>query len=122
MCIRDRSNTIGIFKLDIQNRKVVESYINELKAYKFYEDDKVSSMNYKDGYLWIGTVNSGLIKMNTHTKEIEKHYYKNSLENSLPDNTINNICIDERGDIWLATFDGIVKIQEDENKIVTRCV
>lgn len=113
------SNTIGIFKLDIQNRKVVESYINELKAYKFCEDDKVSSMNYKDGYLWIGTVNSGLIKMNTHTKEIEKHYYKNSLENSLPDNTINNICIDERGDIWLATFDGIVKIQEDENKIVT---
>ncbi len=62
-----------------------------------------------NGNYWIGTKNNGIYR-------IEKddfssiHFLHNTSKNSIPSNTINDLCIDDNGYIWFATESGLCRI------------
>ena len=59
----------------------------------------------KNGYIWLGTFNNGLIKLNISTKKIEK--FKNNLtKNSISHNNVRDIIIEDNDNLWIATWGG----------------
>ncbi len=60
---------------------------------------------YKDGEncLWIGTMNSGLFKLDLETGEVEHFINDSDNPTSLSHNTARSICEDSLGNIWIGT-------------------
>ncbi|MCW8813022.1 MAG: hypothetical protein OQJ93_13735 [Ignavibacteriaceae bacterium] len=55
----------------------------------------------REDKLWIGTMENGLICLNTETNEIQ--HYKNDPQNpaSLSTNSVTSLCEDDSGNIWM---------------------
>ncbi|MCL5990502.1 MAG: hypothetical protein M1419_00155 [Bacteroidetes bacterium] len=66
----------------------------------------VLSMEEEGNYLWVGTYNGGLIKLNKSTYEFEIFNRWNS---GLPNNQILSIAIDSFGNKWIGTKGGLAK-------------
>ncbi|MGH2643393.1 MAG: ligand-binding sensor domain-containing protein, partial [Chitinophagaceae bacterium] len=68
---------------------------------------------YEDGnYLWITTLNGGLIKFN-----LQSHTYKRyTMENGLPDNMLYACMMDDNGHLWISSNAGISEFNIHENK------
>ena len=62
----------------------------------------------KSGNIWFSTQGDGIYKYDVKNKSW-KHYIYSKDINSLPNNTVNNILVDARGDIWVGTMDGLCK-------------
>ncbi len=61
-----------------------------------------------EGNLWLSTQGEGLLCYNRKTRKM--HNFRNeeaSGNNSLPDNQVNCCLIDEKGKLWVGTFDGL---------------
>lgn len=72
---------------------------------------------YRDKYgnLWIGTTRYGVIVLNDALKTIARYHMRDKPEKRLPSNWINRIVPDSRGNIWIATLRGLVKIEDGAN-------
>lgn len=57
--------------------------------------------------LYIGHEAHGLTVLNLRTKTFTNYLSKPDTPNSLPGNTIRSLCIDNRGQVWLATNKGL---------------
>jgi signal transduction histidine kinase/ligand-binding sensor domain-containing protein len=101
------SHTAGITKLDLRTNKTkVFNIFNESIPYSF-----VRSL-YRDNSnrIWVGSEN-GLIIVD-ESSGVSQRYVSNINNNkSISDNSIKQILRDSRGDIWLATFQGLNKVQ-----------
>lgn len=115
----------GLNKLDKQNKSLPPSQI-KFKRYIPHDGDQNSLCNFTvmdivqgyDGYLWIGTFGGGIDRMNLD-KETFSHYYKGkSNVNSLPDNEILSLLIDDSGILWVGALlgSGITKVQKMNTK------
>lgn len=64
----------------------------------------------QDSLLWIGTQVSGLFKYNFVTRILT--HYNHSLENSnsLSDNRVYDVIRDNRGNLWVGTFNGLNRL------------
>lgn len=60
----------------------------------------------EDSILWIGTLGDGLIKWNKSTQKTSKRYVKTD---GMMDDRIAGIVFDTEKQIWLSTFNGIIK-------------
>ncbi len=60
----------------------------------------------KDKQLWIGTRNSGLIRLNTSTYEFEVYYAEPSNQESLPSNSILKLYNDSKNRLWAGFQNG----------------
>ena len=69
-----------------------------------FESDMIISL-YEDkhGNIWVGTLAGGLNLLDPDTKKLTLY----TVENGLPDNTINSIIEDDNGYLWLSTNNGI---------------
>ena len=56
------------------------------------------------GYLWIATDHDGLLCLNPADHSAVVYQYERERRESLPDNTIQSICLDGRGGLWLGTY------------------
>ncbi|MGX5172659.1 ligand-binding sensor domain-containing protein [Aliikangiella sp. IMCC44653] len=65
-----------------------------------------SSLVDSDANLWIGTISSGIEKINLNSGESIKYKHEPNSNNGLSDNGITNIMQDSRGDIWITTYNG----------------
>lgn len=66
------------------------------------------------GNLWISIEDSGVIRINTEAESF-KHYCHNAQdENSLVDNSVLDIYIDDEDVIWFATYGGLQRFLPDE--------
>jgi signal transduction histidine kinase/ligand-binding sensor domain-containing protein/CheY-like chemotaxis protein len=65
--------------------------------------------------IWFGTIH-GLNRYNPANKGFDK-YYSNPDNNALPDNNINDIKEDNKGNLWIATNRGVAFINISNNKI-----
>lgn len=61
----------------------------------------------KDGFLYIGHEKHGLTVLNLKNKTFINYLPHSGTSNSLPGNTIRNLCIDSLGQVWLATNNGL---------------
>lgn len=58
-----------------------------------------------DGVLWIGTEGGGLLSFNKKNGKFRRYTESNGLSN----NSVLNILNDEKGNLWLSTFNGLSK-------------
>ena len=82
-----------------------ENGLSENMVNVFYQDTK--------GYLWIGT-HDGLNRYDGY--EFKKFRHDPADKNSLPDNTVMDICEDGQNNLWVASNIGFCKLNTAENK------
>ncbi|HEY4788460.1 MAG TPA: two-component regulator propeller domain-containing protein, partial [Bacteroidales bacterium] len=75
----------------------------------------------REGYIWVGTANSGLDRITLDKGNIQKlrftHFRNNPVDlGSLPGNEVNNIIEDHLGNIWVATNQGLGKLNRNTGK------
>ncbi len=63
--------------------------------------DQISSIAYEGEYIWIGTYNGGLIKLD---KVNGCTTFYNRANSGLPNNRIRSIAIDQFGNKWIGTW------------------
>lgn len=85
--------------------KVLETYTSESGIYNIFCDDE-------NGFVWAGSDSSGLLKIDTKTKEVKQ--YINNIEdlNSLPANQVGAIIRDSKGNLWVGTTNGLARYNE----------
>ncbi len=89
--IKHQGDTIVVDKIDSFSEKTISSICKS-----------------KDGNIWIGTLNSGLFKMNVSNYEIEKNYTSSFFEErSLLSNTILSLFIDNTNTLWIGNRQGL---------------
>ena len=72
----------------------------------------------KDGMLWIGTYNKGLFMLNTNASSLQlKPYNPGGQINQWI--TLNGIYEDADGYLWLATTEGLQRINKKTNEVIT---
>lgn len=95
---------LGLNKLS-KDFKVLETYPSESEIYNIFCDDE-------NGFVWAGSDSSGLLKIDTKTKEVKQ--YINNIEdlNSLPANQVGVIIRDSKGNLWVGTTNGLARYNE----------
>ena len=97
------TRTMGLFKFDgnnfVQFKTEVDDYIKENLIY--YPGTLLS-----DGNILLGTINGGALVIDQNGKEVRKY----NTENGIINNTIYFTFQDHSGAIWLATGNGISRI------------
>lgn len=95
---------LGLNKLS-KDFKVLETYTSESEIYNIFCDDE-------NGFVWVGSDSSGLLKIDTKTKEVKQ--YINNIEdlNSLPANQVGVIIRDSKGNLWVGTTNGLARYNE----------
>ena len=95
---------LGLNKLS-KDFKVLETYTSESEIYNIFCDDE-------NGFVWAGSDSSGLLKIDTKTKEVKQ--YINNIEdlNSLPANQVGAIIRDRKGNLWVGTTNGLARYNE----------
>lgn len=63
----------------------------------------------KDGNIWVATNSGGVSNFSARTQRFKTL----NMQNGLPENTINNIQVDHRGNLWLGSFKGLTCITPD---------
>jgi ligand-binding sensor domain-containing protein len=103
------ANKNGILKFSYDNENKVEQF--RLPAQ--YAKSRIASL-FEDpnGYIWIGTFNDGLFRLDPDTKKMIRFSVKNGLTN----NSIISIK-SAKNKIWLATLGGIFSCNIPENPI-----
>lgn len=104
----------GVNKLS-KDFKVLESYpintnensLGESEIYNLFCDDE-------HGYVWAGSDNSGLLRIDTKTKIVKQYINNPDDKHSLPANQIGDIIRDSKGNLWVGTTDGLARYKDEE--------
>ncbi|OSA95936.1 UNVERIFIED_ORG: histidine kinase [Clostridium botulinum] len=104
----------GLNKIDINKKEVIQLYNEENKIeksiYKVYADN--------NGYVWVGTFGSGLLKISIDTNKITEYKADISKANSLSSNFIQGIYEDDEELLWIGTDKDGVNILNTKNNFV----
>ncbi|WP_455537964.1 ligand-binding sensor domain-containing protein [Terrisporobacter sp.] len=98
---------LGVQKIS-KNFKILKTYrsdgkensIGKSSIYNVYCDDKY-------GFVWAGSSDDGVFKINIKTNEITGYSNNPKDENSLPANQSGAILRDNNGNLWIGTSDGL---------------
>ncbi|MGG7177650.1 ligand-binding sensor domain-containing protein [Clostridium paraputrificum] len=107
----------GLNKISLENNTVEKIYLNALD--RSLEQDSVYKVyNNKDGYLWLGTNNSGAIKFNIETMEVKTYQNDANDPNSIPSNNVKNFLRDSKGKLWICTGNGLAKYKSKKDNFI----
>lgn len=95
---------LGLNKLS-KDFKVLETYTSESEIYNIFCDDE-------NGFVWAGSDSSGLLKIDTKTKEVTQYINDIEDENSIPANQVGAIIRDIKGNLWVGTTNGLARYNE----------
>ena len=95
---------LGLNKLS-KDFKVLETYTSESEIYNIFCDDE-------NGFVWAGSDSSGLLKIDTNTKEVTQYINDIEDENSIPANQVGAIIRDSKGNLWVGTTNGLARYNE----------
>lgn len=95
---------LGLNKLS-KDFKVLETYTSESEIYNIFCDDE-------NGFVWAGSDSSGLLKIDTKTKEVTQYINDIEDENSIPANQVGVIIRDSKGNLWVGTTNGLARYNE----------
>jgi ligand-binding sensor domain-containing protein/signal transduction histidine kinase len=70
----------------------------------------------EQGYIWLGTFGGGLIKCDRDGKIIKQYLQDDKNKNSIVDNRINNLFLENNGDIIVGTVAGVCVLQKRDDK------
>ena len=110
---------------DLPQKGIFEHYLNDSKDESSISKGAVLSLLEDDKHnMWVGTENGGLDMINLTTFQDNVNtfiHFKNDPSNgsSLSNNSINSLCQDKQGDIWIGTYgDGVNRINLQEDKFI----
>lgn len=107
------SSGIGLYYYYPETDRVWIPEIDAPDDPRFKHSNKKYNCIYRDsrGITWYGT-QDGLNIWNTKYKKLDTFY----MEDGLPNNTIQGIVEDNAGDVWIATANGVCRVNiQDEN-------
>ncbi len=78
--------------------------------------NNISDIEITDTYIWVSANGQGLNRIDPVAKTVKHFIYKPDNKNSLSSNTVFDIFEDSRGMIWLATTEGINKLDPGTEK------
>lgn len=107
----------GLDKYDTSLKNRMGFYKN--KGNNSISESGINKVYYEKGNIWLGTSNSGLIKINVSNNEITRYSNNSDNKNSLPGNHINDIMKDSRGNLWICTNQGLAKYNYKTNNFIT---
>jgi len=92
----------GIFVLDLQTKKLLKKFNNS----NGLPTNTLTKCAFdKNGVLWIGTQNDGIITINSKTNKIARFTQNSNIKNALPSNSIKTLTFDNDGLLWIGTAD-----------------
>ncbi len=80
---------------------------NNISSSNFKESVIRSIMKDREGNVWLGTRNDGLIRIDASGKR--KHFQKTNSSGSINDNRIRRLLEDNRGNIWVGVKGGLCR-------------
>ena len=89
----------------------VSIYNKSDDAFHFIKDFKAVVIDIeedKQGYIWFATQGSGIWRYQPSNKTW-KNYKQEEKDNSLPNNQVNSICVDNNDELWVATSSGLCR-------------
>jgi len=93
-----------IMELDLKSKTFTHIFPTaELKG-KIPPNQYITIFQDKNGLLWIGGAESGLMLFNPDSREVLEHYRK---KHGLADNNISHIIADKQGVLWISTQNGL---------------
>lgn len=105
----------GLNKVNVKSKKIEKIYASDKEnsisgnsICKIYCDN--------DGYLWIGTYDEGLNKINIESNEITVYKNIEKDKTSLSGNDVRNVLQDSNGTIWVCTNGGLSKYIESKDR------
>jgi signal transduction histidine kinase/ligand-binding sensor domain-containing protein len=85
-----------------------ENSIGEGDIYNIFCDDE-------DGYVWVGSSNSGLSKINMKNDKITRYKHDPSDSTSIPNSSIGAITKDKEGNVWIGTANGLARYNDNND-------
>jgi signal transduction histidine kinase/ligand-binding sensor domain-containing protein len=107
----DRNGTLWAATGDGLDR--FDSRTERFTAYKLGPQRNVFCLNLvegPEGKIWIGTESSGLLHFDPATGQFVTYEHNRDLAGTLSDNRVNSVHFDRSGTIWVATQNGLDKL------------
>ena len=114
----DQKLWVGTFEgINIIDKK---NYSIKALENKFISKERINSIiSDSKGFVWIGTSNYGVLKMNPSTFEFERYSSDANSEYKIAGNNVTNIYEDNDGRIWISTWkNGLCYIDTNKKKTV----
>jgi len=110
---------IALFKLE--NESQFQSY--QVPVVQEHEELVINGVNINDievtdNFIWVASIGFGLDRIDPTTNQVKKYVYNPDDNNSISHNNIKDIYQDSQGMIWLATPEGINKLDPRTEKII----
>lgn len=106
---------ISIFDID---GKFIRSIVGTKRNVKSNALQFINSLFYDNsGYIWIGTVENGLLKYNPQNDQYQHFKFNESDQHSILSNTIESIYQDKQSNIWIGTDKGLLVYDNKTKKI-----
>lgn len=101
----------GLFKLDKRTQRVLQQYKRDVSNPGSISSDRIWCIAQdNNGYLWLGTSGDGLCRMDISTGKFMRFSapdYATNGQNTLCNNWVNCIVLDEQNGLWAGTTSGI---------------
>ncbi|MEJ1241464.1 two-component regulator propeller domain-containing protein [Chryseolinea sp. T2] len=78
----------------------------------------IQDVEITDKYVWVSAIGSGVSRIDQVARTVETFTYKPDDVNSLISNQVNDILSDKRGNIWLASVNGLSKFDGQTRKFI----
>lgn len=103
----DKSDEAGIYVLDLQGKWTKISHLNP----KMFSENAINDfyLDEESNLLWITLNGVGVLCYDTNSKKWETYTNENS---NVPSIHCERITKDKNGSIWIATYAGIIKLEE----------
>jgi ligand-binding sensor domain-containing protein/signal transduction histidine kinase len=105
------SNASGLFFFDQQQQQFLPYNVDGVIT--------INGMEAGEGeVLWLATLNSGLIKLNTRTKQTTYYQHDPTNPRSISSNYLKTVVLDPEGNLWVgARSEGLNKMVVEEDKV-----
>jgi len=97
----------GLFRYGLKSRKISALIPNNTK-FKGYNIYQVRSVDSDEDYIYAATLGGGLIVIPKNSGDYKVFQNQNDNKASLASNNINQVFVSKNGNVWLATFNGLV--------------
>ncbi len=110
---------IALFKLE--NEKRLQSFQNQVVPE--YEELVINGVNINDievtdHFIWVASIGNGLDRIDPTTNQVKQYVFNPEDNNTISHNNIKDIYQDSQGMIWLATPEGINKLDPRTEKVI----
>ncbi|WP_321478933.1 two-component regulator propeller domain-containing protein [uncultured Bacteroides sp.] len=73
----------------------------------------------KDGYLWFATQGKGLFRYSPSKNEWRNYIHEADDEHSVISNSVNSLCVDSKGTLWVGTGDGLCFYEPSKDEFIS---